>query len=631
MWLTRRNFPAMPEKGECVRVRVKSSTSLMVIVLLCLLVGLVELVGLQLLAPLENRLLDTFVRQSALRDVPDPEIVILDIDEASIAALADEVGNWPWPRSIYAELLESLFPLNPKAVVFDLMLAEPDLYRPDSDAWLNEVLTQSDAVYFPTLRMSPEHDAEGFPLSEFGSFLGIQPGSGADMEARVSIMLPLAIAEGHWRLGAINYLEDMDGIGRRYYLNLDLYGWQLPSLPVRLAMDMHWPVPPGRSFRLDWRGDTFSYHRYSFAEVLADFRAGKQPDWQARLQNRFIILGTTASGLHDIRHTPISGLHPGVEILATAIDNLKNGLQLREVNRVVPLLLLVVLVGAIGLAFARRLSLPLIGLALVATGLLLLYAARSAVDLGLLLPMLTPLVFAGACFFAGAMHAYFGEYRQRRQTVEVFSRFLDPTVVQDLVASGENRESLSGKECELTVLFSDIRGFTSLSESRRPDEIVDLLNHYFALQVETIFKYGGTLDKFIGDAIMAFWGAPRPDERQAQNAVAAALEMVENLERFRAEAGDAADGFDIGIGLHSGPAVVGFLGSERRRDYTAIGDTVNLASRIEGLTKEVGRILVSEAVKVKAGDDFVFHEKGSFGVKGRKAEVAVFEPGRKHD
>ena len=610
-------------------MRLTPSFSLLLIVFACLLAGLVELTATRFLTPLENRLLDSFVRQSARQDQPDPEIVIIDIDEASIAALSNEVGNWPWPRSIHAELLESIFPLEPSAVVFDLMLSEPDLYRPDSDAWLNEVLMQSDAVFFPTLRMNPDHDDDGLPLAEFGKMIGMTPMPEADMDATASLMLPLAVAEGHWRLGAINYLEDEDGIGRRYYLYLNLYGWQLPSLPARLARSKGWPIPEGGSFRLDWRGEALSYSRYAYADLLTAFRNGQQADWRSNLNSKIIILGTTASGLHDIRHTPISGLHPGVEILATAIDNLKNGLMFKESGLAPPLALMLLLVGGTGVAFYRRVPLLFTGLALVIISALILLAARFLVDASYLLPALTPLLFGLLCYFALALHAYFGEYRQRKQTVDVFSRFLDPNVVQDLVASGESRESLSGKACELTVLFSDIRGFTALSELQDPDTIVELLNRYFTLQVDTIFKYGGTLDKFIGDAIMAFWGAPRDDDDQARNAVAAALEMIDNLERFREEAGVLADNFDIGIGLHSGPAVVGFLGSERRRDYTAIGDTVNLASRIEGLTKDVGRLLVSESVRDKAGDAYIFNEKGSYPVKGRKAEVKVFTAERK--
>ena len=599
------------------------------LIVISLLLGSAELLFIGGMESLENRLLDSFVRQSALKHAPDPDVVILDIDEASISGLADEIGNWPWPRSIYAELLKTLFALKPAAVVFDLLLSEPDLYRPDSDAWLNEVLDLSPEVYFPLLRLSNSDDAKGVPLAKFSTVLGISPGPRAIPDARAALLLPLAIEQRHWRLGAINYFEDSDGIGRSYPLYLDLYGWNLPSLPVRLAIDQGWQVPDREALRLSWRGDVLAYPRFSFLQLLTDFRAGEVQKWQQQFAGKIVVLGTTASGLNDIRHTPISGHHTGVEILATVIDNLKNLLQLQLCPRFWPWVLLVVMITTIGYAFLRKWHVLYIGLTLAVVSALLLTASRLAVEYSLLVPLLTPLLFAWAVFFAAALHAYFVQFQQRRQTVEMFSRFLDPTVVQDLIASGENRDSVSGKSCELTILFSDIRGFTTLSESREPAEIVELLNRYFAMQVETVFKHGGTLDKFIGDAIMAFWGAPRTDEKQASHAVAAALEMVDNLTRFRQECGLIAENFDIGIGIHHGPAVVGFLGCEKRSDYTAIGDSVNLASRIEGLTKNICRVLVSEAVRDRAVEDFSFQEKGRFTVKGRSADVMVYEPERK--
>jgi adenylate cyclase len=175
-------------------------------------------------------------------------------------------------------------------------------------------------------------------------------------------------------------------------------------------------------------------------------------------------------------------------------------------------------------------------------------------------------------------------------------------------------------------VFSDIRGFTTLSENRTPQEVVQLLNRYFTLQVAVVFRHGGTMDKFIGDCIMAFWGAPLDDPRHAQNAVAAALEMADVLQQFKRELGAEDANFDVGIGIHSGPAVVGLIGSEQRKEYTAIGDTVNLASRIEGLTKNVSRILVSEETMRLCGTSFGFTPYGSFEVKGRGQHVNLFGP-----
>jgi adenylate cyclase len=180
------------------------------------------------------------------------------------------------------------------------------------------------------------------------------------------------------------------------------------------------------------------------------------------------------------------------------------------------------------------------------------------------------------------------------------------------------------------LLFSDIRGFTTLSETRPPAEVVAILNRYFTRQVEVIFKHGGSLDKYIGDAIMAFWGAPLDDPEHAKNAVACALEMADTLLAFKAELGELGASFDVGIGVHSGPAVVGLIGSEIRREYTSIGDTVNLASRIEGLTKQAGRrILVSRETMEQCRGAFDFVSCGTFQAKGRAQPVELFEPRRK--
>ncbi len=179
------------------------------------------------------------------------------------------------------------------------------------------------------------------------------------------------------------------------------------------------------------------------------------------------------------------------------------------------------------------------------------------------------------------------------------------------------------------MLFSDIRGFTTLSESRTPQEVVSLINSYFSRQVAVVFRNNGALDKFIGDCIMAIWGAPLDDANHAEHAIQCALEMADTLDAFRKDLADPDADFDVGIGIHSGPAVVGLIGSEQRREYTAIGDTVNLASRVEGLTKGVARILVSEDTMRLCPDAFDFVPRGLYKVKGRTQDVALFEPKRK--
>ena len=242
----------------------------------------------------------------------------------------------------------------------------------------------------------------------------------------------------------------------------------------------------------------------------------------------------------------------------------------------------------------------------------------------------SPLAMGALALLAFGLLSSRLEMAQRHHVQAMFSRFVDPRIVSSLSEAQQVAQAEVSASREVTVLFSDIRGFTSLSEHRKPEEIVALLNRYFEMQVQVIFQHDGTLDKFIGDAIMAFWGAPMAQADHAERAVRAALGMSEALERFAAEVVRELPGtvfeIGIGIGIHSGRAVIGFLGTSQRLDYTAIGDTVNLGSRIEGCTKGIARILVSESTRALCGDAFDFVDHGAFTVKGREQQVCLYEP-----
>jgi adenylate cyclase len=604
-----------------------SSRKLLIITALFLLLAVLETSWLHALLPLENRLSDLFVRLQARGLQPDPDIVIVDIDDASLARMQQVAGSWPWPRAVHGELVRGIAQQHPAAIVFDLVFSEPDQYRPESDRAFNEVLDTDARVYFPIVRRDSKLDASGAPVAQAAPLLGLVPTTNAEKDARIALLVPLAIDPKYWRTGAINFIEDADGVGRRYPLYTPAHGWLIPSLPARVATDLGYAVPRQDDMILAWRGGKHSFKHISYADLYEDFgreRPTRAPD---ELRGKIVIIGTDATGLHDLRVTPLDSVYPGMEILATAIDDLKNGRMMHPAPWWLELVLSLALIAVLAAAFQRGTGVLKSGIALTAVTLLLLGGSYLAVGHLYLVPVLVPLMLAWAYYFSGALAEYLRERREREQTMRELCRLVHPHVAHELVAHGGLAGS--GESRQITVLFSDIRGFTTLSEKRTPQEVVDLLNRYFSLQVEVIFRHNGALDKFIGDCIMAFWGAPLDDPQHAEHAVAAALEMQDVLQRFKQELGERDAGFDVGIGIHSGPAVVGLIGSEQRREYTAIGDTVNLASRIEGLTKGVSRILVSRDTMELCRDAFVFESFGSYQVKGREQEVELFAPARK--
>ncbi|HYD80633.1 MAG TPA: adenylate/guanylate cyclase domain-containing protein [Paucimonas sp.] len=600
-----------------------------------------ELFGLHWLRTTEYRLSDVLMARQAAAYRADPDIVVIDVDDKSIAGMEGLAGLWPWPREIHADLLAALAEFQPRAIVFDITFSERDPRRPKSDAHLSAAIAAMPHVYLPAVLSEGRTDIAATGLSGLQRAFGMaQAGAPA---ARAALQLPQAVQPDAWRLGLINRNDDADGVLRRYRLFTDIEGWRLPSLPARVAADLGGRMPAGDAFMMRWPAE--GYLRFSYHDVyrlLTEQRPGMSADTVAGLQKQFggkiIVIGASAASSFDHHVTPIGSGYPGAYVLAIAIDNLKNGRSVRGAPNGIPFAYGAGLIALLALAFARRRHPLLTGGALAAVSAATLAAAGAALGRDLLLPVATPLIFAWAFYLVAAVGGYLRERRAREQAVSLFGRFLNPAVVRQIVDQGQTVESLSGRHCNLTVLFSDIRGFTTLSEARPPQEVVALLNRHFERQVEVVFRHGGTLDKFIGDCIMAFWGAPLDDPDHARNAVAAALEMQEALLAFKQElidgGADVGD-FDIGIGVHSGPAVVGFIGAKRKLDYTAIGDTVNLASRVEGLTKGISRILVTRDTMLACGasdrgaNAFDFEERGAFAVKGRAAEVEVYEPRRR--
>lgn len=333
--------------------RWKNNFYLYLAILFSLLV-LADTVYLHVTANMRQTTFDMMMRYRVFVSKPDPDIVIVDINEASLAAMAKDYGRWPWPRQVLGEFLEQLEKQQPKAVVFDILFSDADVYNPASDAYFNAAIASANNTYFPVLRLDSESDK----LSQIRPAMipGVQALSDeADKEATVAVVLPpFPAAINGGRLGLQNIYPDTDGVVRQYQIYSDDYGWKLPSLSLRLATKEGWPELDGQNVLLNWRGRPFSYHYSSFADVFSDFSRKEKKRPGNEFTNKIVIIGSTAPGLFDSKPTPLSKIHPGVEILATAMDNLKHGDYLRFPEGRVPLLTLTLaFVWLIALGFYR--------------------------------------------------------------------------------------------------------------------------------------------------------------------------------------------------------------------------------------------------------------------------------------
>ena len=568
---------------------------------------------------------DVLLALNARHRPQSDRVVIVDIDQKSLEELNDEAGSWPWPRSVHGELIEQIARQHPQAIAFDILFNEPDVFRPEHDQAFAQAVAGHPEVW---LAMTLNSDGVGAVVGELPPAVGARPLGRPTPGARAPIMLPLVVAQfpAAMRGGLINFTPDSDGVGRHHALYGDRSGWRFPSLAARITAAAQRPLPQSGEVLLNWRS---GWRHISFSDLYRDGLREHPQRAADEFKGKIVIVGTSAPGLMDFRVTPLDSTYPGVEILATALDNLARGDWLREVQRPAMAPLALALIGLLALGFARNIGAQRLLIAVTVVSLAVIGVSWLLLTLDTFVPVFGALTFGWAYYLVATGIAYAQERARRLRTASMFMRFLDPQVVTELIDQGEIDYRKAAEARAVSVLFSDIRGFTALSEVTAPEAVVSLLNTYFSRQVGVIFAHAGTLDKFIGDAIMAFWGAPVSYPDHAARAVAAALDMSSALEEMRGELGELGAGLEIGIGIHSGSAVVGFIGSNDRLDYTAIGDTVNLASRVEGLTKGIARVLVTEATRDAAGDLFDWRDCGLHPVKGRELGVRLFEPLRK--
>lgn len=641
-----------------------------------LLVFLAHVAGLwpiNLLDRFEALAHDARVRLAAPHEI-DPRIAIIDIDDRSLA----EFGQWPWPRDVVGRLIARLFDdYGVDVLGIDVVFPEPDgkspaqmlghagldadraeALRPMFSGWdHDQTMAERIAGRRVVMGMVFKQALRAGEAAEQGALGPALPGDGA--------ALPLEFVEPAGYVGNLDVLQaaaadagffdnpltDADGVYRRVPL-VQRYGDALyPSLALavtrqalraeRVEFEFDPPSPPSAlslerlrigplSARLDrnvavyvpYRGHQGSFPYISAGDVLAG-----RLDADA-LRGRIALLGTTAPGLLDFRVTPIDNPFAGVEIHANIISALLDGRTLQkpayatgmEVFGMLLLALLMALVGA-------RLS-PLASAALfVITAGLTIGIALVAWQAGLILPLGVPLAFLVVLFIAHTVYGLLVETRARHRVARVFGQYVPPELVAEL-AEREEAVSLDGEARDMTVLFSDVRDFTAISERMEPRALTEMMNAFLSAQTRVIHERRGTIDKYMGDALMAFWGAPLAEPGHAALALEAALAMREAVARLNP--GFEARGWPrirIGIGLASGVMRVGNMGSEFRMAYTVMGDVVNLGSRLEGLSKVYGVVVVcSEATRRAAPPDWRFRELDCVRVKGRQGAEPIFEP-----
>jgi adenylate cyclase len=639
-----------------------------------LLLSAVSRGGLSPFELAELRTYDWRLTHTARPETARPDIAIVEIDEFSLRSLQPNAGRWPWPRAVHSWLIDYLARAGAKSIVYDVVFSDADTRRgfdfgestmsgAESDRMLADsvkaagnVILVADASYDTEVEHLELPDT-GYPLDVDGIYelRGVLP--------PIDVLAAAASGLGHNR-----FVLDPDGPMRHTIPFVRTHHKVLPSLGVSAALrvagirpadvrldgallrygDRVMPLTRRRVAAddgvleylwgpIDFRGPallddlkTRTYPTYSFfdlfyseQQILEDQAPKIDP---ALFRDKIVFVGTTASGLFDVFETPFSnGKMPGVQIHAAVADDILSNRFIREASRSVRIV--TVTAAAVAIGFIATAVPAWWAAAATAVGLAAFsWAATRLFAGGYWLNLSQPVLASSFALFGGVAYQYFVEGREKRKMKKLFGQYVSKDVFEHLVANPALAR-LGGQRREMTVLFSDIRGFTTVSESGQPEEIVGMLNEYFTRMVDIVFTHKGTLDKFVGDMVMALFGAPLDDADHADHAVEAALDMIAGLGVLNARwKSEGRAELDIGIGINTGPMIAGNIGSDAIMSYTVIGDAVNLGSRLESLNKQYGtRIIISDATRAQLSRPYQLRPLGDVVVKGKTQPVAIFE------
>ncbi|MEO8520207.1 MAG: adenylate/guanylate cyclase domain-containing protein [Acidobacteriota bacterium] len=628
----------------------------------------------------ELKLYDWRMRLAAAPASVNRNIVLVEINDSTIRDMEPIFGHWPWPRVAMSYVIDYLRRAPAKVVAVDITLAERDRvaqYDIGGETWSGE---ESDKALADSVKQSGNVIMLADAVSE--GLLGAAPAAApavADSGYRLGdlaeprpVMLPPypGLAEASAALGHNFLVLDRDGPARRMSPFVRQGDWTLPSLGVAAAL-MAAGIRPGEvaaegdairlrdrwlplvdslyvdaynpaQQRRQWaalinyrapallRNGDRPYPSYSFRRLFMSEQqllAGERPMIDpAEFKDRIVFIGFTASGLVDVFSSPFGDDRmPGIQLHASLTDSILAGRFIApssDRSRIATVFIVAVAIGL--LAAFLRLSAAAAAAAAILAGWS--WFALSAFRGGSWLNMVQPLAAGAVALFAGTAYQYFVEDREKRKMKRLFGRYVSRDVYAQLTAHPELAE-LGGARREMTVLFSDIRGFTTVTEKGNPEELVAQLNEYFSRMVDIVFRHHGTVDKFVGDMVMALFGAPLDDPDHAEHAVQAAVDMVRELgELNRSWAGRGMTQLDIGVGINSGEMIAGNIGSSSIMSYTVIGDNVNLGSRLESLNKDYKtRIIMSDATRTRLRNPYDTRPLGEVKVKGKSLAVTIHE------
>ncbi len=548
------------------------------------------------------------------------QVVLILLDQASLDWGEQENGlPWPWPREVYVPILDFCRRAGTAATAFDVLFTEPSAYGVADDEALGEAIARNGTFVGARFLKLDAHGVTGSdePIAEVGA--------NARLLANVSAvpdrdgMFRRAVPARLWQD------QPVPALGLAAWLiseNLNIAALDSTLTAMNLAAD--------QPALLRFRGPVSAFTTFSAAGIIQSelrLEAGENPTIDPdQLRGKIVLFGFSAPGLLDLRPTPVSRVSPGVMIHATMLDNLLNSDFMHRAPGwavLVGTLLLALLAGWLAVLIHR------VHLVILMAALLLVLPVAVGFGLygpGLWWPIVPGILAVAGAVFGGVVRNYAVEGQQKRFIKQAFKHYLSPAVIARIMDNPEALK-LGGERRELTIMFSDLAGFTSLSEGLEPEALTSLLNDYLTDMTDIILDEGGTLDKYEGDAIMAFWNAPLDQADHAARACRAAVrcrrQLIARAEEFRSRCGRP---LFARIGIHTGDVIVGNMGSRQRFDYTVLGDAANLASRLEGANKAFGSaVMISATTLALAGNDFLVRPLGPVRVIGRNEPVEVLE------